>query len=212
MLSLALPVFPALEAANATGFVETSVKVVEGQNASVEGENIAGAAPLELAFDATIPADATYWLWEVAIDADFQNILVRYNETGFNRVFNQYGEYFVRFYCSDDSGINEWNSVTYRVNVYESRLECPNAFSPYGSPGINDEWKVYSKSIVEFDCVIFNSRGDKIAQLTSVEQGWDGKYKGKTVNPGVYFYVIRAKGADGREFNLSGDINLIGKR
>lgn len=39
--------------------------------------------------------------------------------------------------------------------------------------------------------------------------GWDGKYKGKLVKPGVYYYVIRAKGADGKIYKLSGDINII---
>ena len=40
--------------------------------------------------------------------------------------------------------------------------------------------------------------------------GWDGKYKGKYVPAGVYYYVINAVGSDGRKYKLSGDINIIG--
>jgi hypothetical protein len=29
------------------------------------------------------------------------------------------------------------------------------------------------------------------------------------VGTGVYFYVIRAKGSDGKEYKLSGDINIL---
>lgn len=41
------------------------------------------------------------------------------------------------------------------------------------------------------------------------ELGWDGKYNGKYVGPGVYFYVIEAKGADGKNYKMKGDINII---
>jgi hypothetical protein len=48
-----------------------------------------------------------------------------------------------------------------------------------------------------------------MATLTSPDQGWDGKYKGKFVPSGTYFYVIKAVGADKKKYNLSGDINII---
>ena len=40
-------------------------------------------------------------------------------------------------------------------------------------------------------------------------EGWDGKYRGKYVPAGVYFYVIKARGADGVEYERAGDINII---
>ena len=88
-------------------------------------------------------------------------------------------------------------------------MECPNAFSPQASVGINDEWKVSYRSIVEFNCWIFNRWGAEVCHLTDPSQGWDGKYKGKYVKPGTYFYVIEARGSDGVEYNLKGDINIL---
>ncbi|MDE6654646.1 MAG: gliding motility-associated C-terminal domain-containing protein [Muribaculaceae bacterium] len=62
---------------------------------------------------------------------------------------------------------------------------------------------------MEFDCHIFNRWGQEMIHLTDPSQGWDGKYKGKTVPTGVYYYVIKAKGSEGRKYHLKGDINII---
>ena len=40
----------------------------------------------------------------------------------------------------------------------------------------------------------------------------DGKYKGKYVPAGTYYYVIKARGSDGRDYKLSGDINIINSK
>lgn len=198
--------------AQAAGDVSTTAELSASSKGEMEGNVITGSAPLEVTFSAEAPDEAIYYLWEIATDPDFQDVTLRYNETAFTRVFNEYGTFYVRFYCADADGSEEWWGIIYTVEVFESKLLCPNAFTPYGSPGVNDEWKVVASSITDFDCVIFNRWGNEVAHLTSVDQGWDGRYKGKLVNPGVYFYVIKAMGADGRRYNLSGDINLIGKR
>ena len=49
----------------------------------------------------------------------------------------------------------------------------------------------------------------EIFSFTGPSQCWDGKYKGKYVDAGVYFYVIQARGADGKNYKLKGDINII---
>ena len=48
-----------------------------------------------------------------------------------------------------------------------------------------------------------------MATLSDPSQGWDGKYNGKAVPTGAYYYVIKAKGADGKAYDLSGDINIV---
>ncbi len=45
--------------------------------------------------------------------------------------------------------------------------------------------------------------------MTDPSQGWDGKHGGKYVPAGAYFYTIRALGADGKRYELSGDINIV---
>jgi len=107
------------------------------------------------------------------------------------------------------TGTCQDSTEVYTITVGESRLEAPNIFSPGTTPGVNDEWKVAYKSIVSFKCWIFNRWGVQMFHFEDPAIGWDGKYKGKWVDPGVYFYVIEAKGADGKSHNLKGHINII---
>ena len=71
------------------------------------------------------------------------------------------------------------------------------------------EWKVAYKSIVEFKCWIFNRWGEQIYHYQDPSGGWDGRYHGKLVPPGVYYYVIEARGADGQKYKLKGHINIL---
>ena len=42
-------------------------------------------------------------------------------------------------------------------------------------------------------------------------KGWDGKFNGSPVKDGVYFVLVKALGADGVEYNIRRDVNLIRK-
>ncbi|MCI6672506.1 MAG: gliding motility-associated C-terminal domain-containing protein [Prevotella sp.] len=96
------------------------------------------------------------------------------------------------------------------VSISESELLMPNAFSPNGD-GINDVYKAKSgfKSIVEFHAVVFNRWGQKLYEWNDPSGGWDGTFRGRDVAPGVYFVNVKARGADGREFRIKKDINLL---
>ncbi len=168
-----------------------------------------GSAPVEITFSASVTDAAIYHEWQFASDPQFDIIDMRVNSTECTRVFTEYGTIYARFVAGDNSGLCDWTSETYVIYIGESKLECPNAFSPGSSEGCNDEWKVSYKSIIDFDCHIFNRWGVEVAHLTDPSQGWDGHHNGKLVKSGVFYYVIQAEGADGKKYNLSGDINII---
>jgi gliding motility-associated-like protein len=102
----------------------------------------------------------------------------------------------------------------FRIVLAESSLEVPNAFSPNGD-GINDYFNVYNaKSLISFHAAIFNRWGQQLYSwgLDGVgceECGWDGTYKGQPVKAGVYYVVVKAKGADGIEYEYRKDVNLL---
>ena len=102
----------------------------------------------------------------------------------------------------------------FKVILSESSLEAPNAFSPNGD-GINDYYNVFNvKSIVSFNAAIYNRWGQQlyswgIDEIGCESCGWDGTYKGKDVKPGVYYVVINARGADGIEYEIRRDVNLL---
>lgn len=181
----------------------------ENDNEQKDETPLGGSAPCEIEFKAICTDAAIFQEWQMAADADFENITMRINEPITTYTFREHGTTYVRFVASNTAGSCNYYSDTYEVFVGESHLECPNAFSPDASEGVNDEWKVSYKSLISFECYIFNRWGVKVAEFTDPAQGWDGKYNGKYVPSGVYYYVIKAEGADGKKYKLNGDINII---
>ena len=91
----------------------------------------------------------------------------------------------------------------------ESKLVFPNAFSPNGD-GHNDVYKAKTcQNIEEFHAYIFNRWGQKLFEWTDPDKGWDGTSNGRDVADGVYFVLVKARGADGRTYNIHKDVNLL---
>ena len=102
-------------------------------------------------------------------------------------------------------------SSSLRITISSSHLEMPNAFSPNGD-GFNDIYRAKQdnyKSIVEFHAYIFNRNGQKLYEWNNITGGWDGTHNGHPVKDGVYFVYVKARGADGIEYNIRRDVNLI---
>ncbi len=91
-----------------------------------------------------------------------------------------------------------------------SVLLMPNAFSPNGD-GINDIYKPKEgyQNIKEFHAYIYNRWGQKLFEWSDPATGWDGTYNGKPVKEGVYFCLVKAKGADGKTYQIKRDVNLL---
>jgi gliding motility-associated-like protein len=95
------------------------------------------------------------------------------------------------------------------TDVLTSILVMPNTFTP-NNDQINDVYKVKSyQNIVEFHAYIFNRWGQKLYEWTNLEGGWDGTYRGNDVKQGTYFVLVKAKGADGQDYNIRKDVNLL---
>ena len=71
----------------------------------------------------------------------------------------------------------------------DETVVIPNCFSPNGD-GINDTWYISGTCIQTMGCKIFNRWGEQVKSISSVNESWDGKYKGEQVPDGVYFYVL----------------------
>lgn len=95
------------------------------------------------------------------------------------------------------------------TTLQTSLLEMPNAFSP-NDDGINDRYHVKKyQNITEFRALIFNRWGQCLYTWTDIDGYWDGTYKGRPVKDGVYFVRVRAKGGDGKEYDIKKDVNLL---
>lgn len=173
-----------------------------------ETQGMGGSAPADISFRAYVTDAVIHNEWQIASDEMFEYIDYRFNEQNLDYTFTDEGTYYVRFVGSNSDGSCEAVGETYTVSIGASDLRIPNAFTPNGD-GVNDEWKVAYRSLLKFSCTIFDRYGNEIFKFSDPSLGWDGKYKGKLVKPGVYFYVIEAVGADGKKYKKGGDINII---
>ncbi len=176
-----------------------------------ETGDIGGSAPADISFRAFTTDAVIHNEWQIAADESFEYIDYRFNEQNLDYTFTDEGTYYVRFVGSNADGSCETYGETYTIGIGSSELKIPNAFTPNGD-GVNDVWKVSYRSLLTFSCTIFDRYGQQLYHFTDPTQGWDGKYKGKLVKPGVYFYVIEAKGADGHKYKKGGDINIINSK
>lgn len=92
-----------------------------------------------------------------------------------------------------------------------SKMVVPNVFTPNGD-GVNDFFFLEAKSLSEISVLIYDRWGHKIYEVIS-EKGnivWDGKNQlGKEVAEGTYFYIIKATGKDGANYDKNGTINIF---
>lgn len=184
------------------------------------GTSYSGSAPLTVVFHANAENVGMYtphYEWRFTKEGETQPYLVRYEEET-EYTFTEAGSHRIVLYATF---INGNDTVAYTkdywqdaqpitIQISESKLEMPNAFSPNGD-GINDIYRAKNsyQSIVEFDAYIFNRWGQKIYEWHDPAGGWDGKFNGKDVKQGVYFVLVNAKGADGRKYNIKKDVNLL---
>jgi gliding motility-associated-like protein len=84
----------------------------------------------------------------------------------------------------------------------------PDAFSPNGD-GFNDELFVYGNFITSMELRIFNRWGEQVFVTTDQSIGWDGKFKGKDLPPGVFGYYLRATCPPDQSYFTKGNITLL---
>ena len=154
-----------------------------------------------------------YYEWHIYHDSDTEPYIIRYEENT-DLEFNQSGLHRIILYAkfTKDGQVIEQNNEDspLTLTISESFLQMPNAFSPNGD-GINDIYKAKDgyQSLTEFHAYIFNRWGQKLYEWNDPAGGWDGTYKGKPVKDGVYFCLVKAKGADGKTYNIKKDVNLL---
>ena len=66
---------------------------------------------------------------------------------------------------------------------------------------------VPSGSTVRF--TVYDRWGEKVFETTQQTTGWDGTYKGKDLNPGVFTYVYTINFDDGSTISKTGSVTLI---
>lgn len=200
--------------------------ITENTDGTADTTDINGTtqnAPLKVQFKANPSGLEGYgtprYEWKIWNAEDPMNILVHRSEENMEYTFNATGSFsaqlYVTFYNADGSVYYEFpeegeDPMTITVTISESKLDFPNAISPNNDS--KNDWlqpKEPPQSIISFQAAVFNRWGTKLYSWSDPNGHWDGTYAGKRVKDGVYFLVVKAKGADGRNYNIKKTISVI---
>ena len=154
--------------------------------------------------------------WKIYRSGEKDSPIVHRFEEDVDYTFTESGTFYIQLYATyflGDEAITypeEGEENPIQVTISESQLDFPNAFSPNGDQ-FNETFKAKEgyQSIVEFHATVFNRWGQKIYSWDDPAGEWDGKWHGHRVKDGVYFLVVKARGADGRKYNIRKDINVL---
>jgi len=105
----------------------------------------------------------------------------------------------------DENGCKVSDEVTI---IYESLIYIPNTFTPNNN-GHNDVFRVEGGNVVSFHIQIFNRWGEVVYEGDSMEEGWDGTYKGNDCPDGTYVWKIVYTDAELKNNELVGHVNLL---
>ena len=169
------------------------------------------SAPLSIDFVSNASPKVNRYEWHFSREENFISDFVYFEPNLNNFVFTEPGYHYIKLVVFNN--INPPDDVC-EYTVYaclfisHSNIWVPNVFTPNGD-GVNDEFKVAYRSIESYRCRIYNQWGRKVYDSTDITKGWDGTIGGSQASIGAYFYIIDAKGTDGKVWKKRGDINLV---
>ncbi len=144
-------------------------------------------------------------------------------DTNATFTFDTCGTFWISLIAENANGCRDSTAYPYVVKCYipippepepdTSHLAMPNAFTPNGD-GVNDYFNavVGSQNLEFFEAEVLNRYGVSLYKWRdwqSPELGWDGKNKGTKVADGVYFYVVKARGTDKKEYDFNGVVHVM---
>ncbi|MGE5354631.1 MAG: SdrD B-like domain-containing protein [Deltaproteobacteria bacterium] len=118
----------------------------------------------------------------------------------------------VEVFDENDCSATACLAVTFLENI---DIDIPNIFTPDGD-GRNDVFYVKGDRSVEAikEMRIFDRWGELVffqenAPVNDINYGWNGEYKGKKLNPGVYVYYIVFKLKEREDMKMVGDLTIV---
>jgi len=191
-----LAVVDSFKCASESSFPYTSIHVKA--DFSVDPEK--GEAPLKVRFtNKSIRGD--YIKWEFGDDSTSSVT------DSITHIYYRPGEYSIKL--TAESKLHCIDSMRFeKVVVEPSDLNIPNVFTPNGD-GINDYFNLDSKSLRSISVEIFSKSGIMVYRFYGDKarldgwKGWDGNVNSSSIKatPGVYYYIIRAKGWDDKIYD-----------
>lgn len=107
---------------------------------------------------------------------------------------------------TDANGCSASDSV--RI-IYDAILYVPNTFTPDNNL-FNEVFKAMGGNVKTFKMTIYNRWGEEICTLNSLDESWDGTYKGMQCPDGTYVWkIVYTDFNSKKEKKMTGHINLL---
>jgi len=115
-----------------------------------------------------------------------------------------------RYYVTVTNNKGQEDIHIYNVNVDKqcSALMLPSAFTPNGD-GKNDVFNAEGIGISNLLLTVYSSLGQKIFETKSLDQSWDGRYRGELLPAATFFYIAKYTDAKGENHIKRGQVTLI---
>lgn len=114
-----------------------------------------------------------------------------------------------RLAVQNEFGCVDTSSISYTTVEPCCQFIYPNAFTPNNDTK-NDKYHIALYGNHEYyELSIYNRWGQRVFHSADPAEGWDGSFNGKENEPGVYYYMLRAKCLTGYQENKHGELTLI---
>ena len=114
--------------------------------------------------------------------------------------------------ATDDNGCTGGDTAVVELKIACGDIYVPNTFSPNGTgPAANNTLKVFGNPACVEQLVfrVFDRWGELVFETTSMSEEWNGQYKGKDMNTGIFVYTLYVLMIDGNEIDESGNVTLV---
>jgi gliding motility-associated-like protein len=102
-----------------------------------------------------------------------------------------------------------YDTINIRIFQTKPTIFVPTGFTPDGD-GLNDVLRPTAVGIAQFDYFrVFNRWGQEMFASTSVEDGWDGTFKGREQDPGTFVWMVSGIDYLGNRILQKGTVVLI---
>ncbi len=128
-------------------------------------------------------------------------------DTTVRHQYNQTGTYNACLVAINQFGCADTVCQTVQA-IVNPLLDVVNAFTPNGD-GINDRAVVFGYGVSKLSFRIYNRWGQLMFETADKNQGWDGKFKGKSQPMDAYGYTLDAELISGEKIRRSGSITLV---
>ena len=152
--------------------------------------------------DQSIGADFWSWSFGDLTSDTTQNPMHTYADTGY---------YNVQLIVTNIFGCTDTIDKYVRVRP-DFLFVIPNSFTPGDGNGLNDIFlpgTLVGAIDDNYNFFIFDRWGELIFEGHQLKDGWDGTYKGKLVQNGVYVWKIEVSDMEGTIHNYIGHVNVV---